>query len=97
MLLQRGSGSGTRRILYTPCNERDLYLAFSCLNADLGAKALPIDKPLWQVSFPHLAKLLGNGICQGMFLNSVKKPHSHFIVYNEMPGLVTFFEFIFDN
>lgn len=51
--------SGTRRILYTPCNDRDLYLALSCLNNDLRAKSLPIDKPLWQGSFPHLAKLLG--------------------------------------
>jgi len=51
--------SGTRRILYTPCNDHDLYLAFSCLNKDLRARSLPIDKPLWQCSFPHLAKLLG--------------------------------------
>jgi 2-polyprenyl-6-methoxyphenol hydroxylase-like FAD-dependent oxidoreductase len=51
--------SGTRRILYTPCNDRDLYLAFSCLNNDLKARSLPIDKPLWQASLPHLAKLLG--------------------------------------
>lgn len=51
--------SGTRRILYTPCNNSDLYLAFTCLNSDYRAKSLPIDRPLWQAAFPHLANLLG--------------------------------------
>lgn len=51
--------SGTRRLLYTPCNERDLYLALTCLDVDAAAKRLPIDKPLWQASFPHLARLIG--------------------------------------
>jgi 2-polyprenyl-6-methoxyphenol hydroxylase-like FAD-dependent oxidoreductase len=50
--------SGARRILYTPCSERDLYLAFTCLNTDTRAKHLPLDKQTWIESFPHLASLL---------------------------------------
>jgi 2-polyprenyl-6-methoxyphenol hydroxylase-like FAD-dependent oxidoreductase len=50
--------SGTRRILYTPCSKTDLYIAFTCLDADAGAKHLPIDKPLWKASFPHLSAMI---------------------------------------
>jgi 2-polyprenyl-6-methoxyphenol hydroxylase-like FAD-dependent oxidoreductase len=50
--------SGTRRILYTPCNDKDLYLALTCLDSDDGAKKLPIDKRLWTAAFPHLARLI---------------------------------------
>ena len=50
--------SRTRRILYTPCSKSDLYVAFTCLDTDEAAKRLPIDKPLWKASFPHLSALI---------------------------------------
>jgi 2-polyprenyl-6-methoxyphenol hydroxylase-like FAD-dependent oxidoreductase len=50
--------SGTRRILYTPCSKTDLYVALTCLDVDETAKRLPIDKPSWRASFPHLSSLI---------------------------------------
>lgn len=49
--------AGTRRVLYTPCDEHEIYLALTCANDD-PARALPLDVPAWTASFPHLAPLL---------------------------------------
>ncbi len=51
--------SGTRRILYTPCSETDIYIALTMLDADAAGKATPIDQGAWVRSFPHLAALIG--------------------------------------
>jgi len=50
--------SGTRRILYTPCSETDLYLALTMLDRDAAAKAVPVAKDVWRHAFPHLATLI---------------------------------------
>ncbi len=50
--------SGFRRILYTPCNDNEVYLALTTLDRDVEGKAVPIDKPAWTKSFPHLAGLI---------------------------------------
>jgi len=50
--------SGSRRVLYTPCSENDIYIALTMLNSDAGATAVPIDKALWKRSFPHIAPLI---------------------------------------
>jgi len=50
--------SGSRRVLYTPCSENDIYIALTMLNSDAAATAVPIDKALWKRSFPHIAPLI---------------------------------------
>ena len=51
--------SGNRRLLYNPCSTTHLYLALSMPHDDEAARALPLNKPLWTQSFPHLAPLIG--------------------------------------
>jgi 2-polyprenyl-6-methoxyphenol hydroxylase-like FAD-dependent oxidoreductase len=50
--------SGSRRVLYTPCSETDVYLALTMLDRDEVAKAVPVDKHAWKRWFPHLATLI---------------------------------------
>ncbi len=50
--------TGTRRILYTPASERDLYVALCCAADDAEALKVPADRDLWTESFPHLAHLV---------------------------------------
>lgn len=50
--------TGTRRILYTPASERDLYVALCCAADDAEALKVPADRDLWTQSFPHLAHLV---------------------------------------
>jgi len=50
--------SGSRRVLYTPCSENDIYIALTMLNSDAAATAVPIDKTTWKRSFPHLEPLI---------------------------------------
>lgn len=50
--------SGSRRILYTPASESDLYVALCCASDDLAALKVPADQELWTRSFPHLASLV---------------------------------------
>ncbi len=47
--------SGSRRVLYTPCSETEVYIALVMLDSDEIAKATPIDKGAWKRWFPHLA------------------------------------------
>lgn len=49
---------GPRRILYTPCNDKELYLAFMAPRADADAAKVPIDKTIWSASFPYLARVI---------------------------------------
>jgi 2-polyprenyl-6-methoxyphenol hydroxylase-like FAD-dependent oxidoreductase len=51
--------SGSRRVLYTPCSETEVYIALVMLDSDAAAKAVPVDKAAWTRSFPHLAPLIG--------------------------------------
>jgi 2-polyprenyl-6-methoxyphenol hydroxylase-like FAD-dependent oxidoreductase len=50
--------SGKRRVLYTPCSEDKIYVALTMLDSDVIAKAVPLRKPEWKSSFPHLAGLI---------------------------------------
>jgi 2-polyprenyl-6-methoxyphenol hydroxylase-like FAD-dependent oxidoreductase len=50
--------SGTRRLLYTPCSENEIYLALVMLDRDEPAKQVPVRKDEWTRSFPHLAALI---------------------------------------
>ena len=56
--------SGSRRVLYTPCSETEVYIALTMLDSDQIAKATPVDKDAWKRWFPHLEGLidrLGDG------------------------------------
>jgi 2-polyprenyl-6-methoxyphenol hydroxylase-like FAD-dependent oxidoreductase len=50
--------SGTRRVLYTPCSETDIYIALTMLDGDETAKAVPVRKDDWKRWFPHLEPLI---------------------------------------
>jgi 2-polyprenyl-6-methoxyphenol hydroxylase-like FAD-dependent oxidoreductase len=50
--------SGTRRIIYSPCNDKDIYIAMSCLDGDAAGKAAPLDVAAWKESFPGLHELI---------------------------------------
>jgi 2-methyl-3-hydroxypyridine 5-carboxylic acid dioxygenase len=46
------------RILYTPCNEQDLYLALMAPREDKQGSGVPIDFDLWAENFPQLRPVL---------------------------------------
>lgn len=50
--------SGTLRILYTPVDAENLYIALCSPDDDEKAKALPVDRTLWISHFPHLKDLI---------------------------------------
>jgi 2-polyprenyl-6-methoxyphenol hydroxylase-like FAD-dependent oxidoreductase len=50
--------SGTRRVLYTPCSETDIYIALTMLDRDQVAKATPVRKDAWKAWFPELTPLI---------------------------------------
>jgi 2-polyprenyl-6-methoxyphenol hydroxylase-like FAD-dependent oxidoreductase len=50
--------SGTRRVLYTPCSETEIYVALTMLDSDEVAKAVPVRTNIWKHSFPHLDALI---------------------------------------
>jgi 2-polyprenyl-6-methoxyphenol hydroxylase-like FAD-dependent oxidoreductase len=50
--------SGTRRVLYTPCSETDIYIALTMLDSDAAAKAVPVRKDEWKRAFPHIEALI---------------------------------------
>jgi 2-polyprenyl-6-methoxyphenol hydroxylase-like FAD-dependent oxidoreductase len=50
--------SRTRRVLYTPCSETQIYVALTMLDNDVAAKAVPVRKDVWKRAFPHLEPLI---------------------------------------
>ncbi len=50
--------SGHRRLLFNPCSPTHLYLALSMPHDDVPGRTLPVNKPLWTQSFPHLRALI---------------------------------------
>src|SRR6476620_10997361 len=50
--------SGSRRVLYTPCSETEVYIALTMLDSDEEAKAIPVRKDSWKRWFPHVAPLI---------------------------------------
>jgi 2-polyprenyl-6-methoxyphenol hydroxylase-like FAD-dependent oxidoreductase len=59
--------SGTRRVLYTPCSETDIYIALTMLDSDIAAKAVPVRKDEWKRAFPHLEVLIDRIGDQGRY------------------------------
>ena len=50
--------SGSRRVLYTPCSETEVYIALTMLHSDDVAKATPVKRDAWKRWFPHLEALI---------------------------------------
>jgi 2-polyprenyl-6-methoxyphenol hydroxylase-like FAD-dependent oxidoreductase len=50
--------AGNRRLLYNPCSTTQTYLALSMPHDDVAARTLPVDKRVWQQSFPALGPLI---------------------------------------
>jgi 2-polyprenyl-6-methoxyphenol hydroxylase-like FAD-dependent oxidoreductase len=50
--------SGTRRVLYTPCGETEIYIALTMLDRDEVGKAVPVLRDSWKRAFPHLETLI---------------------------------------
>jgi 2-polyprenyl-6-methoxyphenol hydroxylase-like FAD-dependent oxidoreductase len=59
--------AASRRILYTPCSEGQIYVAMTMLDADEVAKAVPIRRQAWVGWFPHLQSLIGRLGEQGRY------------------------------
>ena len=58
---------GPRRILYTPCSEKELYLAFMAPRTDCEAAQVPINKHAWSESFPYLSKIIARVQMEGRY------------------------------
>ena len=58
---------GPRRILYTPCNDKELYLAFMAPRTDAEGAEVPINKKSWSSSFPYLAHIIDRVEMQGRY------------------------------
>jgi 2-polyprenyl-6-methoxyphenol hydroxylase-like FAD-dependent oxidoreductase len=50
--------SGSRRVLYTPCSQDQIYVALTMLDNDAVAKSVPLRKEAWISWFPHLPDLI---------------------------------------
>jgi 2-polyprenyl-6-methoxyphenol hydroxylase-like FAD-dependent oxidoreductase len=59
--------SGSRRLVFTPCSDRDIYIALTMLNADDAATRVPVEQAEWTRSFPHLAALIARFGSQGHY------------------------------
>jgi 2-polyprenyl-6-methoxyphenol hydroxylase-like FAD-dependent oxidoreductase len=59
--------SGTRRVLYTPCSQNDIYIALTMLDKDVAAKAVPVRKDIWIRAFPELEPLIDRIGSQGRY------------------------------
>jgi 2-polyprenyl-6-methoxyphenol hydroxylase-like FAD-dependent oxidoreductase len=59
--------SGTRRLLYTPCSDSEIYLALTMLDSDTAAKQVPVRRDVWKAAFPHLAALIDRIGDQGRY------------------------------
>ncbi|MGH6672367.1 MAG: FAD-dependent oxidoreductase [Xanthobacteraceae bacterium] len=59
--------SDTRRVLYTPCSETEVYIALTMLDTDEAAKAVPVRKDDWKRWFPHLEALIDRIGDQGRY------------------------------
>jgi 2-polyprenyl-6-methoxyphenol hydroxylase-like FAD-dependent oxidoreductase len=59
--------SGTRRVLYTPCSEADIYIALTMLDRDEAGKTVPVRKDTWKRAFPHIETLIDRIGDQGRY------------------------------
>lgn len=50
--------SGSRRILYSPCEDNQFYLCLSAQHRDIRGSRTPLDKGSWSASFPSIADII---------------------------------------
>ncbi|WP_158810978.1 NAD(P)/FAD-dependent oxidoreductase [Beijerinckia sp. L45] len=50
--------SGSRRVLYTPCSQKEIYVCLTMLHRDTPATTVPLNKDEWKRSFPNLSTLI---------------------------------------
>ncbi len=50
--------NGPRRFLVTPVNKEQTYLALTCPDTDVDARAIPVNKDVWRDSFPQWTHLI---------------------------------------
>jgi 2-methyl-3-hydroxypyridine 5-carboxylic acid dioxygenase len=55
------------RVLYTPCNEKELYLCMMAPRADVEASSIPVQKDVWSAAFPYLSSVFGRLGSQGRY------------------------------
>ena len=55
------------KVLYTPCDANDLYLAMMVHKEDDEARAIPVNKKVWKQEIPHLAHIFDRIDDQGRF------------------------------
>ncbi|WP_454743919.1 FAD-dependent oxidoreductase [Cupriavidus necator] len=62
--------NGMRRLLITPINPQQIYLALTCTESDRAARDTNIDKALWSAAFPqwaHLIDRIGSEVSWGVY------------------------------
>ena len=62
--------NGTRRLLITPINAQQIYLALTCEESDSAARNTRVDKELWSQAFPqwrHLIERIGSEVSWGVY------------------------------
>ncbi len=59
--------SGRYRLMYVPCNQREVYLLLGAHKSDLAATALPVRSEVYSEAFPFLAGILGRIGDRGRF------------------------------
>jgi 2-methyl-3-hydroxypyridine 5-carboxylic acid dioxygenase len=55
------------RILYVPCNERELYLAMGARDSDKAGTAIPVRTDIWSKAFPFLKHVIERIGTQGRY------------------------------
>jgi len=55
------------RILYVPCNEKELYLAMGARDSDKSATAIPVRTDIWSGAFPFLKHIIERIGTQGRY------------------------------
>jgi 2-polyprenyl-6-methoxyphenol hydroxylase-like FAD-dependent oxidoreductase len=59
--------SGSRRILYTPVSDTEVYIALTMLHSDEVGRRVPIERASWKQSFPHLSDLIDRFVDNGQY------------------------------
>lgn len=71
--------SGSRRVLYSPCEGNSFYFCFAAQRRDAAGSTTPLNIESWSQSFPTIADLIGrvNGPTRYDIFETVKLHHWH--------------------
>ena len=59
--------SPEHRILYVPCNDKELYLAMGARHTDAASTAVPVRKDVWSAALPFLSHIIDRIGDQGRY------------------------------